>query len=76
MCPESVLSPALELFFTNILLQIKNIFSASKMTQKIDLAKKFCDFFIALNTTVNADSFHEFASLDSKSFQSTLKTCL
>ena len=60
------------------------------MTQNIDLAKKFCHFFIALNGTLNSDSYDEFASLgktasaqiekisqgDSKSFQSTLKSCV
>ena len=60
------------------------------MTQNIDLAKKFCDFFIALNGTLNLDSYDEFGSLgqtasaqiekisqeDSKSFQSTLKSCV
>ena len=60
------------------------------MTQNIDLAKKFCHFFIALNGTLNSDSYDEFASLgktasaqieeisqeDSESFQSTLESCL
>ena len=60
------------------------------MTQNIDLAKKFCDFFIALNATLNSKSFHGFAALgqiasgqiekisqeDSESFQSTIKSCV